>query len=363
MKKLILFLLCSVFPAHADFLDEQDLYTADKSCKIHYLTAKQKNLWTIEVDKSYCKEGLVSGFTSVILKDSLNRTTETLHGFFHQGYWLTDFTGPINQFYRFSPDDGIQDFIYQTGQDKDLNLTYYLVARATYAQDQHYSAFTQCSENPILLMTHEPTSDFKKSLFQSAVIKAAQTHFLNLCPNAKNLQILAVSDKKINTDSAVFQADIDFTEESITTTYHDFSNTVNMPKPTELRHENAENILTIKPNIQDKITTSYETQANTPDTKEPHKKQNGLKSAIDLALLAQITGKNITGKTVVYVDHTDAHQRAVVTLPTPLFLQSQTALSSGWHIIQGSFLYNNHEIIVQLMSAKQCQKEWCFDEN
>ena len=363
MKKLILLSLLCTLPAYADFLDEQDLYTPDKACKIHYLTKKPKNLWSIELDKSYCKDGIVQGFTTVTLKDSLNRTVETLHGFFHQGYWLTNFTGPIEHHVRSSPDDGIQDFIYQTGKDQDLHLSYYLVARAKYMDGQHYSAFYPCPEIPILLVAHEPTADFKQSLFQSAIIKQAQTHLLQLCPEAKGIQILGTSLNKLDTDMAIFQADVDFDKESITMNYREPIDKTTIPKPTELRRENGENILTIRPDKQGEIQTTYG-QAPTQKPQElPKKRLTNLKSAIDLSLITQITGTQSKGQAVVYVDHMDENQMAVTTIPQTLLLSGQTALSPGWYMIQGAFTYDGKDTVVQLTSAKPCQKEWCFDEN
>lgn len=364
MKKIILFLLFCTTPAFADFLDEQDLYTADKTCKIHYLTPKPKNLWSIELDQTYCKDGSVHGFTTVTLKDSLNRTIETLHGFFHQGYWLTNFTNIIQQFYRISPDEGIQDFIYSTGQDPDLHLTYYLVARAKKIDEHHYSAFTSCPDVPILLVAHEPTADFKQSLFQNAVLKQAQVHLSHLCPDAKGIQIFATSLNKIDTDSAVFQADINFEAESVTMSYREPIDKSVIPKPTELRHEHAENILTIRPDGQNKVEIPSD---SVPVSKEKTKSTRAtvphIKSAVDLALIAQLTGNKIDGQAIVYVDHMDDNQRAVTTLPTSLLLNGKTALSSGWYLIDGAFSYEDDRIVVQLTSAKSCQKEWCLDEN
>ncbi len=366
MNKLILCLCFFVLPVLADYLDEQDLYTPNKDCKIHYLTSKQKSLWTIDVDKSYCKDGTINGFTAVTIKDSLNRPIETLKGFFHQGYWLSDFTNPINEYYRFSPDDNVQDFIYKTGQDQDLRLTYYLVARAKREDGQNYPAFISCSETPILLVAHEPTADFKKSLFQNAVLKATQTHLLQLCPKAHQLQILGLSPSQLNTENSLFQANVNFEQEAVTINYTEPVNKDAIPKPTELRHENGENILTIRPAEKGQISSSYingEEKTLSP-TKEPKiKKREDLKSAVDLALVSKITGTEIDGKTIVFVDHINEHQMGVITIPLTLLIRTQTAISPGWYIIQGKFSYDGENTIIQLTSAEPCQKEWCFDEN
>ena len=355
MKKLIFLSLLCALPVHADLLDEQDLCTEDKSCCIHSLTTKQKKLWTIAVDKSYCHDGFVQGFTTVSIKDSLNRTAETLHGFFYKGYWLTDFTGKTDVFYRSSPDDGVQDFIFQSGEDKDLHLTYYAVARAVQSDAQHYSAFTLCGETATLIVMHDPISDFKQSLFQSALLKQARAHIQHLCPQTQKLQILGAPINTHNTQQAVFQADIDLSTDEVRLLYHTPIDKNNIPKPTELRHEDGENILTIQPQ---KLETPVPSQSTKVQTE---KANNDTQSATDLALIAKINGQT-NGKSVVYVDHMTQDQQAQVTHPTPLLLQVSTALAAGWYLINGTFSHDGENTLVTTSSVKSCQKEWCENE-
>lgn len=364
MKKLILLSYFIILPAFADFLDEQDLCTEDKTCCFHSLTTKTRHLWTIDVDKSYCHDGLVQGFTTVTLKDSLNRTVETLHGFFHQGYWLTNFVGNINTFYRFSPDEGVQDFIFKSGEDKELHLTYYSIARATQSDGEHYSAFTTCAPETSLLIAHDPITDFKQSLFQSALLKQAQKHQLKLCPETDKIHILGIPQNSHSSQDKVFQADVDLKNEEISISYHAPIDKNAIPKPSELRHEDGENILTIRPQKQEQITVTYGeallTHPSIPQTLVPKRKD--VQSATDLALTAKIMDNQVSGSVVVYVDRM-SEQHAIVTRPFPLVLQTQTALSPGWYVINGTFTYDGQDNIVQVLSATSCQKEWCEDEN
>ena len=70
---LFCLILLGLAPCFANENDEQVLFTKNKSCAIHYLTPKTKKLWSIEVDEGYCHDGWVQGFTSVIIKDALDR--------------------------------------------------------------------------------------------------------------------------------------------------------------------------------------------------------------------------------------------------------------------------------------------------
>lgn len=359
MKWFLFILIFYALPALANSLDEQKLSNASKTCSIHYLTPKHRNLWSIEVDKSYCKDGFVQGFTTVTLKDALNRNTETLQGFFHQGYWLSDFIGQIDTFYRASPGKGVQDFIFKTGENEDLGLIYYLIARSTQLDEKHYSVFNICPDTPTLLVSHEPLDDFKKSLFQNSVLDQAQKRLLELCPKAQKLQILGINKQKPDTENVFFQADINLSDESITISYRPIIDKTNIPKPTELRREQSENLLTLQAQPQAE-ENSEKTSENTLVQLSPEK---SFQSAVDLALISHILGKETTGEVVVYVDHMNKSQQAIVTKPSPLVLEYQTALSPGWYLIQGTFQQKEKLSTVQVSSAKLCQKEWCSDEN
>ena len=357
MKYLIVLFLIFSISARAHVLDEQLLSDKTSSCQIHYLTPKSKKLWTIEVDGNYCQDGFVQGFTSVAVKDALDRTVETLHGFFYQGYWFSNFVEPIDVVYRTAFDTGMQNLIFKTGEEKDLRLSYYLLAQAT-LKDEHYSSFEVCMPQPTLFVAHEPVEDFKQSLFQSSVLKAAQQYLLRVCPEAKKLQILGIKPGMPDVESAFFQADLNLADESVTVVYRTPINKEDIPKPLELRREAGESLLTIPAQKQETMVAEV-----TPVQEEKQRDNKTFQSAVDLALIARVFNKEIMGETIVYVDHMNEAQQAVVTQPTRLLLKAQTALAAGWYLIQGAFAPQGEEVVIQLISAKSCQKEWCSDED
>lgn len=179
MKWLLLGILClKIFPCSAQETDEQTLFTENKTCAIHYLTPKQKKLWTIAVDESYCQKGWVNGFTTVVIKDSLDRTAQELKGYFHQGYWLSDFPGSIEKIQRLTSKKGVQNLLFKIQSDENIDL--YMMTEST-LKDGEYSAFKICPEQPILMTVHEPATDFGQSLFQTKILKAAQNVLNQKC--------------------------------------------------------------------------------------------------------------------------------------------------------------------------------------
>ena len=106
-------------------------------------------------------------------------------------------------------------------------------------------------------------------------------------------------------------------------------------------------------------TDSIKESSPLPIEEEP---KELLQSAVDFALIARVLKKDITGKAIMYVDHTNPKRLAVVTKPYPLFLKSQTALSPGWYWIEGNFHAEDKDIIVQVTSANLCEKAWCDHE-
>lgn len=357
--KWVLFclMLLALNPCLADENDEQVIATEDQSCAIHYLSNKTKKLWSISVDKSYCHDGWVQGFTSVVLKDSLNRTARTLKGFFHQGYWLSDFPGPIDTFYRLTPKKEVQDFIFEAYTDKNTNAVFYTVATSAFTENQ-YSAFNLCSENPLLLVVHEPVTDFDQSLFQTKILDAAQRLVKQKCPDTKKFNLAGGSSQILAEGDGPFRASVDMTTEETTLSFTSPVPLKEKLHPTELRRESAERIITIDPQLPtEKSTDSQPTQSDQPDSAETTPQWQ---SAVDLALTAHVYQTPVHGETIIYIDNSTS---LVATRPLPLTLQSEQPLSSGWHLIKGSFNAHGETTRVHILSAKPCLKEWCADEN
>ena len=362
MKKiLILLLLFGTNYGFAGVLDEQEIKTENQKCAIHYLTPKQKNLWSIEVDENYCSKGWVQGFATVVLKDALSRTARTLKGFFYQGYWLSDYPGEISSFNRLSLKENTQDFIFPVFFDEDLKITYYMVTRAS-QQNGIYKEFEFCPSTPLLVATHQPVSDFKQSLFQAHLLKEAKKYIHQKCPQARSVSIIGMQEMTENAPP-IFQADINITTDETTLTYHTMTEKKDVPHPTELRHEQAEPLLTIHPSkdvVAKTDTFSLSTELIQSGTTTPPK--NTRQSAVDIALLAHVLQNQIKAKTIVYVNAPQKDYSFEVTHPLPLTIQTTEVLAPGWYIITGLFQPQEDKTLVQVETAQKCKKEWCANE-
>lgn len=362
MKKIIfLSWIFFIFPTWATDLDEQNLFSQNKQCALHYLSPKEKKLWTIETPESYCTNQWVQGFTTVTIKDALNRTAHTLTGYFHQGYWLSDFTGKINTFVRNSPEEGVQDFIYHIGKDNDLNTDFYLVARST-QNEKNYTPFMLCPEQPILLAIHENRTNLQQSLFQTGLIKTAKEHLQKICPKATKVHLFT-NTSNITTNAAILEITTDFQNDTLTINYFNNKAQETPLKPQELRTETSETLLTIQAQKQPQKEAEEKNNTTKQTTDLPPKKnKKRFDSATDLALSAKVLQTPVKGKTAVWVAETKQTKQAQVTRPYPLLLQTQTSLSTGWHLIEGTFTHSTTQPIVQVEKATKCKKEWCANE-
>jgi len=366
MRWVLLFgLSLLIFPCNAAEVNEQKITTPDQSCAIHYFSDKSKKLWSIDVSQSYCETGWVQGLATVQLKDSLNRPAQALKGFFHQGYWLSSFLEPIQEFWRESSQDETQDFIYQIAQNKELDITYYTVARS-YSQSGNYGAFELCPTQPILLAQHPTETDFKQSLFQSYLLKDAKDIMTKRCPNISSFQIIGITTATPSLKEWRFRATIDIPNSETTLFYRDIPVIGNIPRPSELRRELGEKLLTIKP------PKTIDKTLNSPSKKEPQQKQSepsadlsptsNIQSAIDLALLANVLQSDVQGTAAVYIESSELTSSIQTTKPLKLSLQTQQPLTTGWYLIDGVF-HHQPTGVVHILSATPCKKEWCLNEN
>lgn len=356
MKKVLFVfaLLWGTITCFASGLDEQEIQTEDKKCAIHYLTSKPKKLWSIDVNPSYCHEGLVHGFTSVVLKDSLGRTAKTLEGYFYKGYWLSDYIGETDTFYRISPDWKQQDFVFLLAFDDELKTTFYLAAHAE-EKEGNYSSFEVCSQQPVLFALHQPVEDFKASLFQSKLLKKAQKLISTKCPSTQKFTLLGV-EKMTFPVTWMFQAQVDLKNSEINLMYRPDKDLI--PRPSELRREVGEKLLTVPA----QKVPEKEILLNETISKEKQTKLNGVQSAVDLALLAQVFQREVEGQVVVYVENRNADYSFAVTRPYPLMLHSQEMLSPGWYLVNGVFHPDKGAVVLQVQNVKHCPKEWCLDD-
>ncbi len=371
--KWLLFLLCVCFnlSAGAFPLDEQIISTNDNRCKINYLSSKTKKMWTIELVNGNCEDGWVQGFAKINIKDPLNRTTETIDGFFHHGYWLTDFTQDISRFQRISPSKDTQSFIFPIAEDLDFDATYLAIAQSIRQPGRSYPGFTVCTEEPILLIHHPQADDFQQSLFQSGLLNQAKEKIKKLCPKSKKAKLFGAETNSYDSSKWVFQANIDFQNDTVTIHTQDANKiSHNTPKPTEIRTENAENLLTVTPQKNHPPKASYSSSLPTPSLKEkrpeismtiPWDDMTKMQSAIDLALMAKVISYGVQGRTAVLINNVLIDNSAIVTKPTALTLKNVFNVQPGWHMITGRFYQEKGTIYVQVLSSQLCQKEGCHE--
>ena len=372
MKWLVFLLsICVNLSALAFPLDEQVISTSDNQCKIKYLSTKTKKMWSIELVNGKCKDGWLQGFAKINIKDPLNRTTETIDGFFHQGYWLTDFTQDISEFKRLSPIENNQAFIFPVANDPDFDVTYLAIAQSIRQENQSYPGFTICTNEPHFLIHHNPPEDFQQSLFQSGFLKNAKEKIKLLCPKSEKVKLFGTEPGIYDTTKFVFQADIDFKNDAVTIRTQDKKKISNAPpKPTEIRTESAENLLTVTPRKNQTLHTSYSSELPSPPP--PPKQQentmiipwddtNKMQSAIDLALMAKVFSYGVRGRTAVLVDKVLIDDSAIVTHPVSLILKNAVNVKPGWYTITAYFYQEKGTIYAQLLSAHSCQKEGCHE--
>ncbi len=356
-------ILLKIFPCLAEEADEQTLFTQDKTCAIHYLTPKQKKLWTITVDEGYCQKGWVNGFTTVLIKDSLDRTAHELKGFFHQGYWLSDFPGVIEDIKRLTPKKGIQNLLFKIQSDKSVD--FYWVTESSLT-DGEYPVFNICPKHPTLMAVHEPATDFGQSTFQTQILKVAQNLLKQQCPSAQEFTLVGGTQQILSEKDGPFHANINIPAEETTVSFTSPIPIKEKLHPTELRREAAENLITIHPEIISETETSEETVSNNTPPISPLSDISNLsqiQSAVDMALIAHILKSPVQGKVVLYIDSSESAHELTVTRPLPLNLKTTHPIQKGWHLITGVFKPQKDATEIHILSAIPCLKEWCADEN
>ena len=146
MRYFLFFCLCFLSSFSYAGLDEFVISNEEKTCSIHYLTTKTKFNWTIKVNPNSCRDGWVDGHAEVRLFSPTKEQTETLSGFFNQGYWLDTFPSLGRIIERSSPKERVQSLSFLLGEDKEANITYIGQVRANQPEERPYSAFQGCPD-------------------------------------------------------------------------------------------------------------------------------------------------------------------------------------------------------------------------
>ena len=239
------------------------------------------------------------------------------------------------------------------------------MAQATQQKDK-YTSFNLCPEQPLLLAVHEPINDFDQSIFQTKLITQAQILMKQSCPNIQEFQLIGGSKQICTEESGPFHATINMRTEEITFSYTALPSPENRPRPTELRHESGERLLTIQPQASidsEQETANLKQTGSTTETSEINFSPDQIQSAVDLALTSQVLKTSIQGKTILYIENKGLSQNPIATRPLFLTIQSPRPLNSGWYVIQGTFVPHHDNTNVHILWEKSCKKEWCADEN
>ena len=262
-----------------------------------------------------------------------------------------------------TPKQNIQDFIFNIQTDNQEESEFYMVATATQT-DGSYTVFEICPKDPVLLAVHEPVTDFGQSLFQTHLLDQTQTFFKQKCPLSKKFTLIGGSSQILLEKDGPFRANIDSSSQETTLSYTSPIPLKEKLQPTELRHESSEHLITIHPEKTPQKEIEISKIDNTPSPSEQNiiETSSQTRSAIDLALLAQVLQTPIQGKTAVYID-TEMASSPIITKPLSLTLQSTQPVTKGWNLITGIFTAQSQTTDVQILLAKPCLKEWCIDEN
>lgn len=334
-------------------LDEVIISTEDKKCSIHYLTPRVRYNWTIKVDLENCKEGWVDGFSTVQLYSPKKELTETLSGFFKEGYWTDTFFAPGMIIERMSPEDKVQAISFLLGEDKEANITYIGQLRAIQPDARPYGPFMGCPDFRVLVVVPE-TSAFQNQAFQDKIMQQSLKYAYSYCSEPKIIAIFGALSAQA--PDIVFQMQVDplTKEKKIMTPF-----VKDVPKeilPEELRMENTDILVSVKTN-DNTASVSYIPEKN---NFLPTKKENKTipKRVLgDMRILSQTEGNDVLGRTVVHIEKVLLDGTGITDLPEKVQLLYYPNLKTGWAVVTGTL--NKDKI--QVSNVQFCNQEWCLD--
>ena len=353
--KYFLFLGVFLFPflTHAE-LDEFTISTEDKSCSIRYLTSKTKYNWTIKVNASKCKDGWVDGRAEVQIYSPTKQQTETLSGFFTQGYWLDTFPPVHNIVERTSPAPKTQSLSFILDEDKEANITYIGQLRATQPQDRSYSAFQGCPSFRVLVVVPD-TSVFQNPAFQDKIVKQGLKYAHSYCPHPDILALFGATS--IKSPKIVFHMQVDcLTGERKIILVKENNEKTSMEPPSELREEKADILLAVEP-TDNKAVVSYNPKEHPFPFHQKESQNKPISFLHHLRILSKINLKPEFGRIVVHIDKILLDGSGVTVLPDEISLLYYPNLKTGWAIVDG-WLDDNK---MKISDVQFCEKEWCND--
>ena len=373
MKKItvIILFIFLIFPLKTRATNANHIIT-DKAqkCKIHYLSSTPKKMWYIKTDND-CPNGWVEGFANVQLFDLFDTEVIAISGFFKQGYWLEQFTHLEKPMFYSSLNEDTKTLSFLIDTDQPSNTQYLALFRSTREKDRAYSSFFTCKKEAYFLVVHPYTEDFKNPAFQGRIFKQLRQEAKILCPDIQRLIILGVTTTQTPSTNWIFHADMDLTTGQTNLRYRQSAADEKNDKPSELRKEKAEPIVSITSSPTTIIHADYGIQTPKTNSEIVTSKNKSSQlwdytdynySALDLALLAKITPQPIQGKAVMHIASVSLDGTGAVDQPCPILLQQAIDLKPGWVKVQGSFSIQNDKIIVKPLTIYPCTQEWCHEK-
>lgn len=354
MRKILFLILC-FFPLLSQAgLDEVTISTEDKSCSIHYLSLRTKYNWTIKVDPSSCKNGWVDGVAKVHLFSPMKEQTETLSGFFKEGYWLDTFPLTKQIIERTSPGENIQSLSFLLGKDKEADITYVGQLRATQPKGRSYGAFLGCPDFRILVVVPDEKI-FDNSAFQDKIVEQGLLYAHSYCAKPEVVALFGATST--TQPDILFRMQINPTtlereilplppkEESLS------------PSPLELRTEKSDILLSVT-SEEEKAIVSYE-KVEIPKTnffpvKEAPKEKEILNH---LQIISRTFGHEVSGRTVVHINKILLDGTGLTDLPDEIQLLYYPNLKTGWAVVTGTLQKDK----MKVSNVQFCQQEWCSD--
>ncbi len=349
--KFLVFLIGCFFSIQAFAgLDEFTISTKDKTCSIHYLTTKTKYNWTIKVDEKTCKDGWVNGLSEVQIYSPTHQLTETLSGFFAQGYWLGDFPTPNQIIERTSPEEGVQSLSFLLGKDEEADITYIGQLNASHPENRSYGPFQGCPDFKVLVIPPNEKA-FENHAFQDKIIQQGLKYASSFCQKPEILALFGA--KEMTAPDIFFKMQVNCATKDRIIIPVKKKETFPVNIPTELKKEKTDLLLTVKPGNQSPHVL-YMPQIKRLPNEVIQKKKMAL---TDLQILSKTSENNVNGRTIVHIKKVLLDGSAITDLPEEIILLYHPNLNIGWAIVEGTLKDNK----MTISYIQFCQKEWCTD--
>ncbi len=324
MKKILFFcFLIFSFTLQAG-QDERTIFTKDKKCALHYLTQKEMKDWTIQVNPKFCENGWVNGYAEVELYTPFSRLSETLSGFFLDGYWLGNLKLSGQVLDRTTPELNQQALNVLLYQDKDIS--YVLQLRSISQENRAYGPFLVCPDFRMLVVVPDPQIFLQES-FQEKIRQKVLSDAKMYCDDLEQVAIFGSSQINPSLDDIVFQMQI----------------------------EAQSGEYTLVKMVEKKISLVNENHKVLPPSQK--KSENHMTALAHLDVMSRLENTPKKGRIIVHIQKLNLDGSAWVDLPQPLLLKYNSALKEGWMVVEGTYFHNE----MTVSDIQVCEQDWCQD--